>query len=230
MNPERQVRPFRTDPGRARVNPYAGRLDEFPALILPGDAAEALSGRWREHLGVPRGVWLEIGPGNGFFLSGIAARHPDRGFVGVEVRYKRCWLCAKKLAASGRTNARVVHHHAAFLADLFAEGELSGVYIHHPDPWPRERQHKHRLVQPALARTLESRVARGGEVRLKSDFAPYLPVMREAFAGTAFVEEAFTADINRDGEPLGRDDILTNYQKKSIARGQPVFFVSFRRT
>ncbi|MCK6526360.1 hypothetical protein L6R50_01945 [Myxococcota bacterium] len=223
-------REFRLDPARGRFNPYVARLSEYPGLILTGDEARSLRGRWAaEGFDSPGDVWLEIGPGNGFFLSGMAALHPERRFVGVEIRYKRVWMTAKKLHHAAVRNARVVHFHAGFLPEIFAPGELSGVFVNHPDPWPKDRQQKHRLFNPDFAAILEFLVRPGGELRVKSDFAPYVPAVRDAFAGTRFAETAFTPDINRPGEPLAAGDVVTNYQRKFIERGLPVFFMSLRR-
>ncbi len=224
-------REFRLDPQRARFNPYVDRIQEEGDLILLGEQAQALRGRWGDGaFPTPGPVHLEIGPGNGFFLCDMAGLHPEKRFVGVEIRYKRCWLCARKLRVAGRTNVRVVHHHAGFLPDLFAPEELSGIYINHPDPWPKEKQHKHRLLNREFARIATSLLKPSGEVRIKSDFAPYLPVIREAFAeAPGMVEVAYTADVNRRDDPLAVGDVLTNYQRKFIARGHPVFLLVLKK-
>ncbi len=220
--------------GRVFVNPYIAKLAEYPSLILTGEDAEALRGRWRE-------AWpeeapcrdgslsLEIGSGNGFFLREMCRRHPDRRFVGVEIRYKRVWMAARKLDQVGLINGRVVSHHAGYLARLFEPGELVAVYLNHPDPWPKDRHAGNRIITPAFAELVQTLLADGGLFQLKSDHAPYADEARRCFGSTTLDEIAFAADLHRPGEPLAEDNVLTNYERKFVEKGEPVFLQRWQK-
>ncbi|MDP7113962.1 MAG: hypothetical protein QGH45_18475, partial [Myxococcota bacterium] len=215
---------------RAYINPYVERLADYPELILDGPAAEPLRGRWRERWADQPGVdrpflGMEIGSGNGFFLRDVCLRHPERRYVGLEIRYKRVWLAANKLAEAGCTNGAVVLFHAGYLARLFAPGELDAIHVNHPDPWPKKRHARNRMIAPAFVTAVAELLAPGGVLEVKSDRAEYADELRRCAADQPLAIEAFTPDLHRPGEPLAADNILTNYERKFIARGEPVFFM-----
>ncbi|MCB9682053.1 MAG: tRNA (guanosine(46)-N7)-methyltransferase TrmB [Alphaproteobacteria bacterium] len=223
---------------RGDVNPYTTSHRDFGPVLLPADEAWRRRGAWDAEFGRPGPLHVEIGSGNGFFLTELARRHPDWNLVGLEIRYKRTVLLARKLAAAGVTNARSVRYHAAFLDDLFEPGSLDGLYVNHPDPWPKERHEKNRLISRWFLEDVVSLLRPGGWLRLKSDHRPNVDRVLELL------------DRGPEGEPLPRlplevigrsedvttgpapwpDDIETNYQRKFRLRGLPVYAVEVRRT
>ena len=232
---------FSSSRGRADYNPYVEKIQEFHPWALATDDAEALRGTWRRTLGLADDapLILEIGPGNGFFFREVAQRFPEAGLVGIEIRFKRVWLTAKKALAEGLERFRVVHHHAAHLPRLFAEGELDGVYANHPDPWPKDRHHKHRLLTPLFRANLEVCLKPKGEFWLKSDFTDYGPLACDLFNDSSWSPIAFSADIHSGGVPLEKEapedarfwaaDIITNYESKHIAMGSQILVGGWRR-
>jgi len=219
---------------RAFVNPYIERLAEYPDLILDGPAAEPLRGRWRERwepaaTGGPDFLGVEVGSGNGFFLRGLCRRHPDRRFVGLEIRYKRVWMAARKLAEAGCANGAVVLFHAGYLPRLFAPGELDAVYVNHPDPWPKKRHARNRLIAPPFVAAVADLLTPDGVLQVKSDCAAYADELRRCAADLPLEVEAFTPDLHRPGEPLIEGNIETNYERKFVERGEPVFLMRLRR-
>ena len=80
------------------------------------------------------------------FVAGLAQQRPDVNLLGIEIRYKRTVLCARKIANAGITNARIARYHAAYLDDLFEPGSLHAIYVNHPDPWSKARHEKNRLI------------------------------------------------------------------------------------
>ncbi|HCP44866.1 MAG TPA: tRNA (guanosine(46)-N7)-methyltransferase TrmB [Deltaproteobacteria bacterium] len=231
---------FRSSRGRADRNPYVDRIKDFGSHALRAEESEPLRGHWREAIGksADAPLLLEIGPGNGFFFAELARRHPEAAVVAVEIRFKRVWLTAKKALEAGAHNFRVIHHHSRHLPDLFEDGELDAVFIHHPDPWPKERHHKHRLLQPSFANQLARLLRTNGEVWLKSDFEPYGPLAREVFSGSDFSEIEYTADLH--GRPsleapedvvarFRMADVATNYEVKSRKKGARIMLAGYRR-
>ena len=216
-------------PRRPFLNPYIAKLAEYPDLILEGEAAEARRGRWLDTLPNDHPVHVEIGSGNGFFLRDMCLRHPDRAFVGVEIRYKRVWMAARKLDRAGCTNGRVVLYHAGYLGRLFAEGEVAEIYLNHPDPWPKDKHARNRIITPAFADMVCDLLVPGGLFQIKSDCAPYADACRSCFAPHPMTEEAFAADLHREGEPLAEGNIVTNYERKFVEKGEPVFLQRWRK-
>ena len=173
---------------------------------------------------------MEIGSGNGFFLRGQCQRHPDRRFVGLEIRYKRVWMAARKLVQAGCSNGAVVLFHAGYLRDLFTPGELDALYLNHPDPWPKKRHAGNRMITRAFAEAVCELLAPGGALEVKSDHLGYADDLRRCFAGLPAELEAYAPDLHRPGEPLAEGNILTNYERKFVEKGEPVFYMRWVRT
>lgn len=222
---------------RMDANPYVISHREYGPPLLTATDAQEWAGRWDECFGRPGPLHLEIGSGNGFFLAELARRNPDWNVLGIEIRYKRTVMCAKKIDAAGIENARIARYHAGFLGDLFAPGELAGIYVNHPDPWPKERHEKNRLISRWFLEDVARLLEPGGWLRLKSDF--------EDNVGRV----PMLLDNDGEGEPAPRlplrisgrsddvitgpapwpDDIETNYQSKFRKRGLPVYAIELVR-
>ncbi|MQA60932.1 MAG: tRNA (guanosine(46)-N7)-methyltransferase TrmB [Actinophytocola sp.] len=125
-------------------------------------------------------VMLEIGSGMGETTSVLAQRAPELNYVAVEVYQAglgQLMLRAEKL---GVTNLRLLHGDAVvLLTDHIAQASLYGVRIFYPDPWPKKRHHKRRLVQPEFISLLASRLVAGGTLHLATDWEHYAEQMRE---------------------------------------------------
>jgi tRNA (guanine-N7-)-methyltransferase len=210
------------------VNPY---VEEHRGLanVVPASEAAGWRGRWHELYGRAAPLHLEIGSGNGFYLSGMCALHPGQDWLGLEIRFKRVVLAARKLEVRGLPNGRVTRYDATRLEDLFVPGSLAGIHINHPDPWPRGRQAWRRLIGPAFAQTAAGLLAPGGELRLKTDFAPHVGALLQAVEGLPFEVLGRCEDLRVDGAPWP-DEVTTNYQRKFDERGVPVLAAWLRRT
>jgi len=139
-------------------------------------------------------------------------------------------LCAKKIKAAGVRNARIARYDAWYLEDLFQEGEVDGIYVNFPDPWMRDRDEKKRLMGPVFARWAAAALRPDGLLRLKSDHGPNLDRLIAACEGLPLEVIARASDVASQGTPWSEDDdIVTNYQSKFIARGEPTHALWMRR-
>jgi tRNA (guanine-N7-)-methyltransferase len=224
--------------GRTDINPFLQKHAEFGPPLLTADQAWRYRGRWDECFGRQAPLHVEIGPGNGFFLTEVSRRNPDVNVLGLEIRYKRTVLCATKLVRAGIENARIARYHAGFLDDLFLEGSVDALYINHPDPWPKERHEKNRLISRWFLEDAARLLAPGAPLRLKSDYrdnvyrVPDLldhdgegePAERLPFTITGISDDVIT------GPAPWPDDIETNYQSKYRKKGEPVYAIEIVRT
>ncbi len=214
---------------RPGINPYVLAHREFGEEIVPGSEAPAFLGRWHELFGREAPLHLEVGSGNGFYLSGMAEKHPECNWVGVELRFKRVVLVAKKLRMAGQTNARIVRFDARALDKLFLPHSLAGIHVNHPDPWERESKRHHRLIDREFAELCTRLAAPGAELRLKTDFGPHIKALVKACEGLPWELVGTRTDVDAQGV-LWDDDVVTNYQRKARERGAPVHAVLLRRT
>lgn len=216
---------------RPDLNPYLRLHREMGPPVLIAEEAKAQRGRWGEAFAKPQPLQVEIGPGNGFFLAGMAAKHPDQNWVGVEIRFKRVVLCAKKINALGvGGNARIARYDAWWLEDLFEPGAVAGLYVNHPDPWAKDSDEKKRLMSPHFAAWAAEAMAPGALLRLKSDHLNNLDALQAAAAAQPFDLLDRVEDIEHNGTPWPvKDDVITNYQSKFIKRKLPVHALWLRR-
>ena len=220
------------------ANPFVTTHREFGLPLLPASEAWTYRGRWQDTFDREAPLWLEIGCGNGFFLRDVALAHPEANIVGIEIRYKRTVMCAKKLVAAEVTNARICRYHAGYLDDLFEPGALQRIFVNHPDPWPKERHEKNRLISRWFLEDVVRYLAPGGIFQLKSDFPPNVERVEALLDHDEEGNPAerlpleirgMSEDIARDGAPWA-DDVITNYQRKMALRGKRVLGIELVRT
>ena len=209
------------------LNPYVEAHRALPNVVRADDAP-GWKGRWETLFGNDRPLHLEVGSGNGFYLSGMAAAHPECNWLGLEIRFKRVVLAATKLERAGLQNGRVTRWDAFRLDDLFEPGSLAGIHVNHPDPWPKRKQTWRRLIARPFAETAARILAPGGELRLKTDFPPHVAALREAVEGLPLTVVGSSDDIRAAGAPWP-DEITTNYQRKFNERGVSVLGIWLRR-
>lgn len=166
-------------------------------------------------------VTLEIGFGNGESLARMAADDPERDFIGVEVHRPGVGHLLQQVEDRGLTNVRVACHDAVeMLNRQVPPGGLDRIQIYFPDPWPKKRHHKRRLVQPDFVDLLATRLREGGILHLATDWEDYarhmLEVMQQA---GAFTNQA--ADGGFSPRPSYRP--LTKFEQRGQRLGHDVW-------
>lgn len=170
-------------------------------------------------------VVLEIGFGDGEVLATLAARHPERDFLGIEVHRPGVGRLLQRLEGDGLDNVRVVCADAVeVLRDRVPPASLDRVNVFFPDPWPKKRHHKRRLIQPPFVALLARALRPGGILHLATDWADYAAHMREVMAespGFEAVDPSGAADeraetkFERRGERLGHRTCDLVYRRMS---------------
>lgn len=226
------------DFSRPDVNPFLTSHRTYGPPLLPASQAWPYRGRWDEAFGRQAPLHVEIGSGNGFFLAALAERNPDWNVLGVEIRYKRTVLCARKIDKAGVSNALICRYDAWYLDDIFEPGEVAGLYINHPDPWPKSRHEKNRLISRWFLEDAARLLQPDGWLRAKSDFEDNIARIPRLLAadgeGRSCPPLPFEISGRSDDVITGPapwpDDIETNYQSKFRKRGLPVYAIELRRT
>lgn len=170
---------------------------------------------------------LEIGFGNGDNLAAQAQAHPQRNYLGVEVHRPGIGRLLLGLEQRPLPNVRVICHDAVeVLASQIAAQTLDEVLILFPDPWPKKRHHKRRLVQAPFVELVIERLRPGGVLRFATDWQPYADAVLELLSANARLH-----NLSTDGRfvprPIGRDP--TRFEKRGVRLGHEVWDLAFER-
>ena len=169
----------------------------------------------------PREVWLEIGFGGGEHLAGQAARHGDVGFIGAEPFIDGVAKLLTQIHERGLANVRIRRGDARDLVAQLAPASIARAYILFPDPWPKTRHRKRRLIQPAFLDDLSRVLAQGARVRFATDWADYGTRALADF--TRDGRYRWTAECADDWRTPPADHVTTRYQEKRLGDCAPVF-------
>ena len=171
---------------------------------------------------------LEIGFGNGEQLAHATQAEPDRDFLGIEVHRPGVGRLLNALAAADVDNVRVYHHDAVeVLEKEIAPESLAEVRIYFPDPWPKKRHQKRRLVQSDFVALLASRTAPGGRLHLATDWADYAEHMQSVLATTPLWRKS-AEHAEHSARPAWRID--THFERRGLKLGHGVWDLVYERT
>jgi len=174
----REIRSFVRREGRMTVSQKKALEELWPKFGVEAPQSRQKS-LLQQIFGREAPVVLEIGFGNGEHLLARAQAEPDKDFFGVEVHRPGAGRVMNRAQAANLTNLRVACDDAVeVLRDWLPERCLAEIVIYFPDPWPKKRHHKRRLVQPAFAQLAASRLRAGGLLKLATDWAEYAEHMR----------------------------------------------------
>lgn len=180
---------------------------------------------------------VEIGFGMGETTASIAAADPARDFIGVEVYPAGVGSLLSRIESAGLRNLRIVQHDAVeVLRDMIAPDALSGIHIYFPDPWPKKRHHKRRLIQSPYVALLASRLAPGGYLHCATDWEHYAVQMLEVLsrepllvnsAGNTAIGETAAQCRGFAARPAWRP--LTKFEGRGLRLGHGVWDLVFAR-
>lgn len=218
----RPVRSYVLRGGRLGTGQARALAELAPRYVLPYRAtvldATAVFGRHAP-------LVLEIGFGMGQATAAIASARPDTDFVGIEVHEAGVGALLQRIESAALANLRIVRHDAVeVLQHMVAPGSLAGVHLFFPDPWPKKRHWKRRLVQPAFTALVASRLAPGGVFHAATDWQPYAEQMLQVLSAGALLENTANAYAER---PAYRP--LTKFEQRGLSLGHGVWDLVFRR-
>ena len=170
---------------------------------------------------------LEIGFGNGDTLATMASAHPKNNYLGIEVHRPGVGALLRRVAAEGLTNVRVAAVDAAdFLDRRVSDGSLGAVYLFFPDPWPKKRHHKRRLVQPEFAALVGRKLRAGGLWHLATDWEDYAQHMLAVLSEAPGFENAA---VPGPFAPRPEFRPQTRFEQRGQRLGHEVWDLVFRR-
>ena len=213
--------------GRLKSRPIKTRQAALVESLLPALRVPLGPVEPKDLMPSARATWLEIGFGGGEHMAAQAARSPDVLILGAEPFLNGVASAVRYIDEQALTNVRLHDGDVRELITRLPDACLDRVFILFPDPWPKTRQQKRRLVQPALVSELARVLRPGGGLRFASDVASYVDSALERFIGNAAF--AWRAEWADDWRMPPADHITTRYEEKRLGDCAPMF-LDFVRT
>ena len=189
-----------------------------------GDRKHALAGHWHEVFHNDHPIVLELGCGHGEYTVGLAARYPDKNFLGIDIKGARMWSGAKQAKAKGLTNAAFLRINIEMLPYFFTQDEVSEIWITFPDP--QMKKATKRLTSTFFLERYRLVLRDGGLIHLKTD-SPFLyTYTREMLRASGIQPNADTADLYA-GPALIDLDIRTHYEQQWLDRGLTIKYLQW---
>ena len=169
---------------------------------------------------------LEIGFGMGETTAQIAATHPENDYLGIEVHTPGVGGLLKQLGERNLTNVRVIQHDAVeVLTHMIAPSRFDAAHIFFPDPWPKKRHHKRRLIQPAFVSLLAERMKPGAYLHVATDWENYAEQILVVLSAEPLLANTTAEYAERPGSRP-----LTKFETRGLKLGHRVWDIVFRRT
>ena len=212
---------------QGRMSPAQTRAVETlgPAFVLPFVAGAPLD--TAAIFGRAAPTIVEIGFGMGEATAAIALSLADKNFIGIEVHTPGVGALLKLIGENNIGNLRIIQHDAVeVLTNMITDNSVAGFHIFFPDPWPKKRHHKRRLIQPEFVQLLVQKLVPGGYVHLATDWEDYALHMLEVL----LAERALTNTAATNGfAPRPHYRGSSSFERKGLAKGHGVWDLVFSK-
>lgn len=188
---------------------------------------EGMKGNWKDYFRNENPITLELACGKGEYSVGLGREHPDRNFIGVDIKGNRIYIGAKKSLAEGLGNVAFLRAQIGQLTEYFAQNEVEEIWIIFPDPFLRKGKAKNRLTHPRFLRLYQQVLKPGARIHLKTDSPELYEFTREVIAEHDLILHEDVADIYAKGRATGPLAIQTHYEGLHLADGRTIYYLSF---
>lgn len=205
-----------------KVKGAAETIAAHPHIVVENETATELKGKWASAFEKDQPLYIEVGMGKGQFVIGMAKMHPELNFIGIE-KFDSVMVRAleKVLEEEPLPNLKLLKIDAEELTDIFAEGEVAGVYLNFSDPWPKPRHAKRRLTHANFLSRYKTIMTADGAICFKTDNRLLFEYSLVSLVEYGMLLKDVALDLHK------REDlewnVQTEYEQKFSAKGQPIY-------
>ncbi|MGX7174619.1 tRNA (guanosine(46)-N7)-methyltransferase TrmB [Enterococcus ratti] len=179
-------------------------------------------GKWNELFGNTHPIHIEIGMGKGRFITGMAKKHPEINYIGVEMQVSVVSIALDKLIEKPLPNLKLLHVDGSALTEYFADSEIDQIYLNFSDPWPKKRHEKRRLTYQSFLAVDEQILRPKGEIHFKTDNQGLFEYSLASFSQYGMIIKQVWLDLHQSGF---EGNILTEYEEKFSSKGERIYRV-----
>ncbi|WJY27933.1 MULTISPECIES: tRNA (guanosine(46)-N7)-methyltransferase TrmB [Sporosarcina] len=205
---------------RLRHKPWAKEyLEENAGIVIK--EPQTKKGKWAQLFGNSNPICVEVGTGKGQFVVGMAKANPDVNYVGIEHFDSILVSAVEKTVDAGIPhNLRLLRANGKELTDIFAEGEVSRVYLNFSDPWPKSKHAKRRLTYKDFLQLYEQVMTPEGQIHFKTDNRGLFEYSLVSMSQYGMELVSVSLDLHAE---MPEDNVMTEYEEKFSAKGQPIY-------
>lgn len=188
-----------------------------------------IKGNWRkDFFRNENRIVLELGCGRGEYTVALAAMHPEKNFIGIDIKGARMWRGAKTATEAGMKNAAFLRTRIEFIESFFGPREVDEIWITFPDPQPKKQRVKKRLTSPVFLDSYAKMLKPEAKIHLKTDSVLMHDYTKAVAAHNGLTVEECSADIYGDGTADEVLSVKTAYESRFLGEGRAITYLRFR--
>jgi tRNA (guanine-N7-)-methyltransferase len=214
---------------REKMRKFAELADRANVLQPGKPIYEQIKGNWRKEIfGNDHDIVLELACGRGEYSTGLAAVYPNKNFIGVDIKGDRLWYGSNVAIQGGLSNVAFLRAQIQHLPNFFEEGEVSEIWVIHPDPQPKKSDVKHRLSHPRFLDLYRKLCRPEALIHLKTDNRGLFDYTLEVLAEQAVKDLEFTHNLYESPMFAEHYGITTRYERMFREKGHSINYLKFR--
>ena len=203
--------------------------DQRNNIIQPGkENFETIKGNWAKHFQNNNPITVELGCGRGEYTVGLARKHPDRNFIGVDIKGARIYYGSSTAIEEGLDNVAFLRTKILEIDKYFAPEEVDEIWMTFPDPRPRDRDEKRRMTHPRYLKMYQQILKDGGWFHLKTDATPFFDFALESLSSVSHTDLEYTHDLYKHSMLEEHGGLQTRYERKFLAEGKKINYLKCR--
>lgn len=203
-----------------RLRNVTGSREEIAANEFVVHEPEGFKGKWKELFGNENPLHIEIGMGKGKFLIQLASENPNINYIGIEKYSSVLIRAVEKRKEQELSNLWLIRFDAEYINGIFAEKEVSRIYLNFSDPWPKDRHAKRRLTSKEFLARYDKFLQTDGEVIFKTDNSDLFAFSLEQVEPAGWKLRNYTYDLHHSEYAVG--NVMTEYEERFSSMGNPI--------